>query len=155
MVFTDGRVKEHYRQRLWWMALDLYVTAKCLWNPDLDREALLEDFFTRGFGPAAPAMRALYTRAEDVWLRGDHGGRNFYCSTDAQGLGAMREQSFMWADPWKCLFTRPVLDELVGHLSAARKAAGDGPYRPRVELVGEGVEFALERAAKGVLARRK
>lgn len=35
----------------------LYLAAKLMWNPDADIDALLQDFYTRFFGPAAGPMQ--------------------------------------------------------------------------------------------------
>jgi hypothetical protein len=37
-----------------------YVTNRLMWNPDLDLDALLEDFYTKAFGAGAAAMRRFY-----------------------------------------------------------------------------------------------
>lgn len=47
--------------------LGYWVAAKLMWNPDLDPEALVDDFCTRAFGRAAKPMRRLYER----WARGE------------------------------------------------------------------------------------
>ncbi|NQU12046.1 DUF4838 domain-containing protein [bacterium] len=39
-----------------------YVASRVMWNPSADVDALLEDFYTRSFGPAAPPMRRLLER---------------------------------------------------------------------------------------------
>jgi hypothetical protein len=44
--------------------LNLYVTGKCLWDANLDLEALLADYVTRFYGPAAEPMDAFWKRAE-------------------------------------------------------------------------------------------
>ena len=44
--------------------LNLYVTGKCLWDADLDVEALLSDYVTRFYGPAAAPMDAFWKHAE-------------------------------------------------------------------------------------------
>jgi hypothetical protein len=127
--------------------LDIYVTGKCLWNPDLDRQKLLDNFYTEYFGPAAPAMKQFYGRIEDVWVHGDHGGRNYYCSKDASSFDKIIKTGFVSANPWKCLFTPPILKELAGYLEKAKKQAKDAPYRDRVEWVGKGFAFTLKCAA--------
>jgi len=39
-----------------------YVANALLWNPNLDLKALLQDFYTKAFGPAAPSMERYYER---------------------------------------------------------------------------------------------
>lgn len=38
-----------------------YLANALMWNPDLDGEALLEDFYQKAFGPAAAAMKKYYS----------------------------------------------------------------------------------------------
>jgi hypothetical protein len=148
VIFTDGRVKPWHAQRLWWLAPDLYVTAKCLWNPDLELAPLMRDFYANCFGPAAGPVEKLYRRAEQVWVEGDHGGRNFYCAPDTQPLSKWRQASFINANPWRCLFTPPVLDELSGYLGEAKALAAQPPYRGRVAIIESGLELARQQAAQ-------
>ena len=148
MTFCDGRASAHHQDRLWWLGLDQYLTAKFLWNPDASREELLKDFYTNFFGPAASAMEKFYSRAEEVWMKGDHGGRNAYCAKDVPTLDAMSKAGYVRANPWKCLFTQSVLKELADDLAQARAQAKDTPYRERVEMVSQGFEFTQARAAE-------
>ena len=39
-----------------------YVANALLWNPNLDLNALLQDFYSKAFGPAAPMMEKYYER---------------------------------------------------------------------------------------------
>jgi hypothetical protein len=41
-----------------------YVANKLLWNPNLDLDALLQDFYTKAFGPAARDMQKYYDRLD-------------------------------------------------------------------------------------------
>ncbi len=43
-----------------WGNIRCWLQAKWMWNPDLDREKLLEKCFTDHFGPAAPAIRRCF-----------------------------------------------------------------------------------------------
>lgn len=49
--------------------LNSYVLGKCLWNPDTDIDALLADYYTRFFGPAAEPVRAFFEEAEAALTR--------------------------------------------------------------------------------------
>ena len=51
------------------IALSMYVWMKCLWNPDIDVEAVYDGFARRMFGPAAKPMRELIALQEDCWER--------------------------------------------------------------------------------------
>ena len=41
-----------------------YVANHLLWNPDLDVDALVQDFYDRAFGAGAPAMKRYYERLD-------------------------------------------------------------------------------------------
>jgi len=41
-----------------------YLAAKLMWNPQLDTEAILDDFYDKAFGPAATSMRHYYERLD-------------------------------------------------------------------------------------------
>jgi hypothetical protein len=56
-----GEARIHYPAM---QHLNLYVTAKCLWDATLDVDALLADYVTRFYGPAAEPMGEFWARAE-------------------------------------------------------------------------------------------
>jgi hypothetical protein len=56
-----GEARIHYPAM---QHLNLYVTAKCLWDANLDVDALLTDYVTRFYGPAAEPMGTFWQRAE-------------------------------------------------------------------------------------------
>ncbi len=43
-------------------ALGYLMAAKLMWNPDIDVQATVQDFYDRAFGPASPAMKRYYER---------------------------------------------------------------------------------------------
>lgn len=49
--------------------LMIYVNNKLLWDPDLDVDALLNEYYRLWFGPAEKEMKAFHEYAEKVWLR--------------------------------------------------------------------------------------
>lgn len=51
--------------------LMIYWQNKLLWNPDADRKAVLEEYYTLFFGPAAAEMKEFHEFAEQVWTRQD------------------------------------------------------------------------------------
>ena len=44
--------------------LGYYIVGKVLWNPAADVDKLLQDFYDKAFGPAAPAMKRYYQRID-------------------------------------------------------------------------------------------
>lgn len=57
---------------------NLYVTARLYWDADQDVEAMLADYCTAYYGPAAEAMKAFITHAEANWM---------HMNTDAAKIG--------------------------------------------------------------------
>lgn len=57
---------------------NLYVTARLYWDANQDVEAMLGDYCTSYYGPAADAMRAFITHAEANWM---------HMNTDAAKIG--------------------------------------------------------------------
>ena len=57
---------------------NLYVTARLYWDVNQDVEAMLEDYCTGYFGPAAEPMKAFITHAEANWM---------HMNTDAAKIG--------------------------------------------------------------------
>ena len=57
---------------------NLYVTARLYWDANQDVEAMLSDYCTSYFGPAAEAMKAFITHAEANWM---------HMNTDAAKIG--------------------------------------------------------------------
>jgi len=51
------------------LGLSVYVWMKCLWNPDVDVDAIYDGFAERMFRKAAKPMRALVRLQEDGWMR--------------------------------------------------------------------------------------
>ena len=45
-----------------------YLASKLMWNSSRDADAILEDFYSKAFGPAAPAMKKYYALSDDVPL---------------------------------------------------------------------------------------
>lgn len=50
-------------------SLSVYVWMRCLWNPDVDVEAVYDGFARRMFGAAAKPVRRLIALQEDGWSR--------------------------------------------------------------------------------------
>ena len=70
---TLGNFIEVYRdpQGIRSLALDhinLYVTARTWWDPDLDVDALLEEYYTLYYGPAREEMKTFIQYCEANWM---------------------------------------------------------------------------------------
>ena len=51
------------------MHLMLYIQFRLYWDPDLDVQALLDEYYRLYFGPAAAEMKAFHEFAHEVWNR--------------------------------------------------------------------------------------
>ena len=51
------------------LSLSAYVWMRCLWNPDVDVQAIYNGFASRMFGKAAAPMRRIVAMQEDGWNR--------------------------------------------------------------------------------------
>ena len=73
----------------------IYLASRLLWDVELDPDALLEEFFTQLFGPAAEEMQGFYEVFEAACTR-PRQGRWF------EGIGSIREQvqGFTPEDVW-------------------------------------------------------
>lgn len=96
--------------------LNLYVTAKCLWDADLDIDALLRDYYTSFYGPAAEPMAAFWQRAEAI-----HSERPLSEAVTKYPLEDLDE-------------LLRVLDQAVG------ATAAETPYRQRVDLIRSDIQ---------------
>lgn len=108
---SDDARKMHYPGMT---HLNLYITARLLWDADLDVDALLEDYYARFYGPAREPMKAFWTLAERLW----------------------REKSAEGAPQLFEVYSEARIDELLSHLGrAAELCDPDSPERRRVELL--------------------
>lgn len=92
-----------------------YVQAKLLWNPRLDVDDLLDEYYRLFYGPAEKEMRDFYELAEEVWMRPE--------SRTVTAAGG---------------FLKPGdVDRFFDLLKRARESAGDSVYGKRIALIEE------------------
>lgn len=84
--------------------LMVYWQNRLFWDPDADREAMLDEYYRLFFGPAESEMREFYEFAEEVWSRQE--SRSL-----TQDTGFLRE---------------PDVDRYFELLASARAQAGEG-----------------------------
>ena len=109
-----SRVKLDSEHQQAWRApgldhLNLYVQARMLWDAQLDIDALLGEYYTLFYGPAASRMQAAFTFAEAKYPR----------------VGKPTPERLLVADRL----------QFVQQLLAAHAVAGDGVYAKRVQLI--------------------
>lgn len=100
----------------------LYLASKIFWKPDLDSDALLDEYFTRYFGPAAKPMREHWDIIEQAYIHGDYFTGNVF---DVPHILTAEVRSDM----------RRTLEE------AERAAGNDNRYAKRVALVRMGFDY--------------
>ena len=94
--------------------LMVYWQNKLFWDPDIDRQKMLDEYYRLFFGPAEAEMREFYEFAEEVWMRQD--SRSLTEST-----GFLKE---------------PDVDRYFHILAKARVKAGkDTVYDKRIALI--------------------
>jgi len=49
--------------------LNIYLTARLYWEPNLNAAALKEEYYRLFFGPAAATMKRFYEESEKIWMR--------------------------------------------------------------------------------------
>ena len=75
--------------------LNYYVASKVMWNTDTDVDALLDEHFKVMYGAAAPIMKKLFDRFEDIWLGKICGS---VIETPVGPKGVTPSQTQIWTD---------------------------------------------------------
>ncbi|HRJ72433.1 MAG TPA: DUF4838 domain-containing protein, partial [Terrimicrobiaceae bacterium] len=132
--------------------LNYYVTAKLLWDPTADVDALIADYCRAGFGPAAPQVQAYFDELEK--LTTELAGRFPVRDTPEQ---AMRDEEVtepvkMHVKPYYKAYTKVFsedrMKQLHGLLDAAQQAAGaDDAVVRRIEFLRTGLEYGDRKGA--------
>lgn len=75
--------------------LNLYLTAKLLWDADLDVQALLDEYFEGFYGAAAGPMKQFWETAAGIWEESDHVDSpvNMYTPDDLALLGGLLDEA--------------------------------------------------------------
>ncbi len=104
--------------------LNWYVTARLLWDPDQDVDALLDDYFGRFYGPAEEPMRRLFARCEQIWADPErHSSR-----------------------PWKDMFPPEEVEWIFARLDEARELAAGTEYERRMDWMLDQWQVVREEA---------
>ena len=152
-IFTFGPNPRAEQGRTWWFGLNCYVTAKLLWDPNTDIDALLEDYYTSFYGPAAATMKELFQTAERVWSSRDHGLKWEY--GDSRVDAQIRDRTWspkatmLVDDPMSHLWTPEILAGMSATLARATRLAEVSPYRERVDFVKQGFAYTRSACEKG------
>lgn len=118
-IFIDG-VWEHWAT----MGPQYYVMAQLVWDPRQDGQAILADYYQRGFGPAAGAVRGYYEGIEKA--------RMVFTAKNLDG------GVFLFPE----LYTPELLEESQRRLEHAAAAVPAGSvYQRRVAFVRVGLDY--------------
>ena len=123
--FVAGAYFENESTAQTFRFLDEYVIFNLLWDPDQDVDALLDDYFTSFYGPAAEPIAEIYARLEVLW-------REVYTL-----YGGDTARFASRVDLWERIYTQEALaglDTLVEQATAL--AQGDEAHEWRVALIG-------------------
>lgn len=104
----------------------LYLMAQLAWNPSQDAEALLEDYYKRGFGPAADEVRAYYDTIEEA------------------RMAFVQEKNYATTrDDFPDFYDADLMKRAGAHLDSAAEKLIESPqiYRDRLAFVGAGRQF--------------
>ena len=118
-IYIDG-VWEH------WATVGplYYIMAQLAWNPAADADAILEDYYTRAFGPAAPGVREYF---EDL-------------ERDRMAFTATNGEAGVFSFPR--LYTEALLGESQARLDrAAAVAPADSVFAKRVAFIQAGLTY--------------
>ncbi|MCC6445747.1 MAG: DUF4838 domain-containing protein [Armatimonadetes bacterium] len=109
--------------------LNFYIYARLAWDPSLDVDKIMEEFYTQFFGPAREPMKRYFEMAEDTFNRTG----SFY------GL----------ASQMPLIFTEEYIRKAGGHIARAKQAVESAKpeaarklYRQRVGFFAQGFEIS-------------
>ena len=116
--------------------LDYYVACKLFWDPEVDYDAVVDDYCEKGFGAAGKAMRAYFDAVEAV---NDGIAEHEETGTHPMGLPGGESSGVGLA----IHFTPEVTGRLEGLLDKAAEAAeGDETVKARIAFVRTAVTYA-------------
>ncbi|MHC4874271.1 MAG: DUF4838 domain-containing protein [Planctomycetota bacterium] len=108
-----------------------YLWSKMLWNPDQDPEDVMNDYYRRGFGPAAGEIKLYWTLLEKAY--------NNYINTCNDGwneqIDDLKKSEVVNKIYTKKLFAK--LDQILK--KAEKKITGQEKYQRRIEFVKDGL----------------
>ncbi|MBI5687339.1 MAG: DUF4838 domain-containing protein [Verrucomicrobia bacterium] len=132
-IFIDS-VWEHWATQ----GPQYYVMAQLVWDPAQDGTAILNDYYRRGFGPAADAVRAYF----EMW--------------EQARMAYVAERGEAGVFDFPRLYTAERFRAAEAHLqrATAAVAAASERYRQRVEFVRAGLTFTQHVIENATLMRR-
>jgi hypothetical protein len=110
-----------------------YLIARLAWDPLQDGQSVLEEYYRRGFGKAAGAIRAYW----------DHMEEGFHTVTASEGFGPHGSYRYRLLEIFEEVYTKNFLDRAADLIREAERQVAESPekYRRRVGFVGAGLEL--------------
>ncbi|NOX97781.1 MAG: DUF4838 domain-containing protein [Nitrospirae bacterium] len=72
-TWKGNEAKKFYDRGM--LSLMFYLTGSLLWDADQNVDKLLDDYYSKFYGPAREPMKQFFTRAEEVWMNPDKSKR--------------------------------------------------------------------------------
>jgi hypothetical protein len=126
--------------------VDTYLTFKLFDDPTLNVDAMLDEFFTRYYGPAAEPMKRIYLRIEEIFANTAN-----YPDRIRNGKIEDHQTEEM---AWKYLGTKQRMAELGKLMDEATRLAGDGVQKQRVAMFRKGIWDYMVEGHKMYLAKQ-
>ena len=89
-VFEQGAYKGWHGE---FAELKAWLLAKWLWNPELDRAKLVDEFLAGYYGAAAPFVKMYLTELESGWMV--HGGEKLGCFASLGDMSRVLAEGFL------------------------------------------------------------
>lgn len=117
--------------------LEGYVNWKLADNPDLDADMLIDEFFSRYYGPAAEPMRQFYLLVEET-----------FCNPANYPPGTKHQTSEI---AWQNLGTEARMKTLGTFMDSAEREAFNEPFKTRVQIFKKGIWEYMKKGREGFL----
>jgi hypothetical protein len=108
--------------------LNYYVAGKLLWDSSLSGKQILDDFYSKAFDDAAPAVKRFHSRLQNAWIGATKNGRDVSCSS----LAKTRLLE---------LFTRELIDLCNKDLTDAEQLTENDKIRKRIDFYKKGLLY--------------
>ncbi len=101
-------------------ASNTYVFYKLAWNPELDAEKLLSDYYSSAYGPAGAIIRKIEERFENIWFEKFFGPRTDMGIRFLGGKNTLPTTAEIWEDIFNDDVTARFKKEMARAVAAAK-----------------------------------
>ena len=144
--YIFGGFMESECDRFLYFAMNHYIFSRVTWNSSLDYKGAIEEFYKLMFGAAAPDMKKILNRFEEIWLNRITGR---VVNTDAGPVASIPSDNEIWNN----IYSPAFLDQLDREFKAAlKKVKGNSIEARRIELFHREFVTPLREASKAYLA---